>query len=291
MEFLLGEIEPDIAHGTISQRDALYLIINAIPCILHLENRVGLKFFTRLLRIGLDNVKEGVILGTDAGENIRIQGYLNQIQDICNTSVWGSEERPVRWTCPYDTATKKITTICLDNVRTRKVINALESLVDVSIPAGDGRDLWKKTLALYREALLLLLIREDLSDEQIYDFQWKIDQFAQGWFQINMGDEGVTNYVHDLHAGHISDYLFHWRNLYTHSQQGWENMNFAIKRYWFRCTNRVGGKGCGNHLQPLARWLQRLFVWMMGFEYKQILAAVKNQIEVDLDNIQGMDMV
>jgi hypothetical protein len=30
---------------------------------------------------------------------------------------------------------------------------------------------------------------------------------------------------------------------------------------------------------------------MMGFEYEQILAAVKNQIEVDLDNIQGMDMV
>jgi hypothetical protein len=29
----------------------------------------------------------------------------------------------------------------------------------------------------------------------------------------------------------------------------------------------------------------------MGFEYEQILAAVKNQIEVDLDNIQGMDMV
>ena len=28
MEFLLREIEPDIAHGTISQRSALYLIIN-----------------------------------------------------------------------------------------------------------------------------------------------------------------------------------------------------------------------------------------------------------------------
>jgi hypothetical protein len=56
MEFLLREIEADIAHGTISQRSALYLIINAIPCILHLENRVGLKIFTRLLWIGLDNV-------------------------------------------------------------------------------------------------------------------------------------------------------------------------------------------------------------------------------------------
>jgi hypothetical protein len=49
LEYVLKEIERDIAHGTISQRSALYLIINAIPCILHLENCVGLKIFTRLL--------------------------------------------------------------------------------------------------------------------------------------------------------------------------------------------------------------------------------------------------
>jgi hypothetical protein len=85
------------------------------------ENFVGLKIFTRLLQIGLDNVKEGVILCTDAGKNIGILGYLNQIQDICNTSVWGSEERPVQWTCPYNTPTKKIATIYLDNLRTQKV--------------------------------------------------------------------------------------------------------------------------------------------------------------------------
>jgi hypothetical protein len=290
LEYVLREIENDIAHGTISQRSALYLIINAIPCILHLENRVGLKIFTRLLRIGLDNVKEGMILGTDEGENVRIKAYLESIQTICNTTVWGTEERPVRWTCPYDTATKKITTICLDNEKTRKVINALDSLVDECIPEdGEGRQLWKSTIELYREALILLLIRHDLTDAQIFEFQWKVDQFTQGWFKINMGDEGVTNYIHDLHAGHISDYLFHWRNLYTHSQQGWENMNFAIKKYWFRCTNRGGGKGGGNRLEPMARWLQRRFVWMMGFEYEQILEAVKNGTEVDLDNVEGTD--
>jgi hypothetical protein len=42
MEFLLREIEADIAHGTISQCSALYLIINTIPCIFHLEDRAGL---------------------------------------------------------------------------------------------------------------------------------------------------------------------------------------------------------------------------------------------------------
>ena len=58
LEYILKEIENYTAHGTISQQSALYLIINAIPCILHLENRSGLKIFTRLLRVGLDNVKE-----------------------------------------------------------------------------------------------------------------------------------------------------------------------------------------------------------------------------------------
>jgi hypothetical protein len=49
-------------------------------------------------------------------------------------------------------------TICLDNVRTQKVFNLLESLVDVCIPEGDGRELWKATVDLYCEAMLLLLI-------------------------------------------------------------------------------------------------------------------------------------
>jgi hypothetical protein len=66
-------------------------------------------------------------------------------------------------------------------------------------------------------------------------------------------------------------------------------MNIATKRYWFWCTNQGGRKGCGNFLQLLRRWVQRHFVWMMGFEYEHISAAVKNQI--DLDNSQGMDIV
>jgi hypothetical protein len=38
-------------------------------------------------------------------------------------------------------------------------------------------------------------------------------QDQQGW-------QGSKKLLHGLHAGHISDYLIHWRNLYTHSKQG-----------------------------------------------------------------------
>jgi hypothetical protein len=86
---------------------------------------------------------------------------IELIQKLCNTSIWGSEECPVCPMCPYDTQTKKITTICLDNIRTQKVINSLDLLVDVSIPEGNGRDLWKSMVELYCKSLLLLLIHVD----------------------------------------------------------------------------------------------------------------------------------
>jgi hypothetical protein len=54
LEHVLWEIEDDIPHGTTSQRSALHLTINAIPCILLLESRVGPKICASLLQIGLD---------------------------------------------------------------------------------------------------------------------------------------------------------------------------------------------------------------------------------------------
>jgi hypothetical protein len=48
-EFNLWEVHKELAHGTISEKTAMYLVINVLPCILHLENHVGLKSLTRLL--------------------------------------------------------------------------------------------------------------------------------------------------------------------------------------------------------------------------------------------------
>jgi hypothetical protein len=49
MEYTLRHIEDELTHGSVSMATAMYLVINALPCILHLENRVGLKIMTRLL--------------------------------------------------------------------------------------------------------------------------------------------------------------------------------------------------------------------------------------------------
>ena len=61
--------------------------------------------------------------------------------------------------------------------------------------------------------------KEDFTDQDILDFQNHIDQWFQLWVKLH-GKDGVTNYVHILASGHVSEYLNYWKSLHAHSQQG-----------------------------------------------------------------------
>ena len=97
---MLREVQRELVHGTVSDKTAMYLAINALPCILHLENRVGLKILTRLLRIGLGRAKAGLIDDLGTNQKDRISNFLKCVEKLCNTVIWGTEDFPVRWTCP-----------------------------------------------------------------------------------------------------------------------------------------------------------------------------------------------
>jgi hypothetical protein len=44
--------------------EALFLVMQAVPCILHCENRVCLKILTMILVEGYSNAESGVILSS-----------------------------------------------------------------------------------------------------------------------------------------------------------------------------------------------------------------------------------
>lgn len=123
--------------------------------------------------------------------------------------------------------------------------------------------------------------KDDFSDDEIAQFQCHVDLFFQDWVSLH-GIEGVTNYLHMLSSGHISDYLFHWRNLYVHSQQGWEAFNSLLKTFYFRRTSHggaAGNKGTSvkSKIIPIARWISRRIMWMCGFTFDDMKAHVKQQ--------------
>jgi hypothetical protein len=74
--------------------------------------------------------------------------------------------------------------------------------------------------------------KDDFTDKDIKGYyQYNIDKFYQDWVRLH-GLAGVTK--HMLSLGRFLDYLFKWRNLYAHSQQGWEHLNNLVKTFHYR---------------------------------------------------------
>eukprot|EP00978_Attheya_sp_CCMP212_P019801 scaffold55883_cov53-Attheya_sp.AAC.2 len=113
--------------------------------------------------------------------------------------------------------------------------------------------------------------KTDFTDVDIRQYQEQFDLFSQEWMDM-YGLKGITNYIHLLSSGHMSDYLHKWRNLYLHSQQGCESLNNLVKIFFFRRTGRGGGKYDKSKLKPIARWLQRRLLWLCGHTYEEMLA-------------------
>ena len=100
-----------------------------------------------------------------------------------------------------------------------------------------------QSITSYRKAITKLRNKEDFSAKDISLFQKDVDEFFQVWVEL-WGLEGCTNYIHMLSLGHISTYLCRWKNLYRHSQQGWEAFNSLLKIFYFQRTSHGGATGC-----------------------------------------------
>ena len=133
---------------------------------------------------------------------------------------------------------------------------------------------WCNCIGSYREAMVIARSHNDLSNDEICSFQKLIDNFYQSWIKLALGKRGMTNYIHLLGSGHISEFLFRWRNLYAHSQQGWEALNSLVKSVYFCRSSRGGGKGLKSKLYAVARWSQRRMLWASGYTFEYMESEV-----------------
>jgi hypothetical protein len=262
----------ELAHGTPSE-GAMFLLIQAIPCILHMENRVGIKILTMLVIEGLSNAKAGLLYPDIRAEGPRISHFFRSIADIVNKQVLGTPDNSAEWECATDDKKKEIGTITMDNMRTRAIMAKLELLIEECIVKLDDKAKWLACIPKFRDGMIKLRSKENFTNDAVTAFQKDIDEFNQLWVEL-WGLEGVTNYIHMMSSGHLSTYLFKWKNLYRHSQQGWEAFNSLVKTFYFRRTQRGGrsnaGRGRKTRLLPIGRWLQRRVVWLCGYDQAYI---------------------
>jgi hypothetical protein len=96
-----------LVQDNLTQEGMMFLLEQAIPCVLHLENHVGEKIVTMLLR---EVVACHSLMSTAA-----VATLVKAIKKSINTSVIGTPEQPSQWRIDFDERTKTIGDVSLTN--------------------------------------------------------------------------------------------------------------------------------------------------------------------------------
>jgi hypothetical protein len=246
---------------------ALILLRQAVPCILHCENRCGEKIIKMFL-LEVFNHHSGDVKSQDA--------FLLDFEEFVNFNVQGKLWRKGNWRLTTTTNSNKERTIGdqgMPNQHVRNFMEAFHDLIDRYLRYDEKKKAdWKLCITEWRKVMAMARQREDFTDGEIDNFSDQCDLFFEAWVDLH-GLPGMTNYFHMIGSGHMTYFLIEWRNLYRYSQQGWEALNSLIKNIYYRRTQRGGHKGDGStknsKLQPIAKWLQRRLFFISG-KYKNI---------------------
>jgi hypothetical protein len=236
----------------------LVLIIELlIPCILHLENRVGEKIISMIIWLGLEKCNQPTI------------SFISKLQDVFRTEVLGSHEAPSQWKMSYKKnadGSIQLDPIQEHNQVVRCMIQHIEHIINGALPEMERELKAKLILACskYSEAITILTAHRALTEDEMEQFQDLIDDFFETWVEL-FGNDGMTNYLHLLGSGHVLYFLQKYKCLYIYSQQGWEALNSICTGYILQNSSR-GGYGSGqnktkSYIFPLILYIMRDLLW------------------------------
>jgi len=228
-----------------------------VPCILHLENRVGEKIINMIIRYGFQKRQQSPAQ------------FIEQLQQVFRTEVLGSVGCPSQWKIPFtreSDGSVKIDPIQERNTMIRGMVNNVEKIVEGAIPENEleFKERLKLACSKYSEAMKILTTHRALTEDEMEEFQDLVDDFFEIWVEL-FGMDGMTNYLHLLGSGHVLYFLRKYNCLYIYSQQGWEALNSVCTAYILQNSSR-GGYGSGqnktkSYIFPLIRYIMRDLLW------------------------------
>ena len=230
------------------------------PCILHANNRMVEKIVQQILLAGMRKNPSGQALSA----------FATRVEEAVNNEILKRTESRTRdmanWSFPFDKDNHgKLGDVTFNNKQAKKFAKGFKYLVAACTQDYDKKYQlgWAKTCEQYNVVAELLESKYHYKFEDVCAFQLEVDEFCENYF-AKCGRDGMTNYIHLLHAGHMSHFLLEYGNLYRFSQQGWENVNGKLKRIFHHNTQKGGGRGGSSKLLPVMYTCARGLLWKHG---------------------------
>jgi hypothetical protein len=78
---------------------ALFLVMQAVPCILHYEDHLCKKILSMIISEGISNAEVGNILrkSSTMSKKVCMEAYIKQLENIINMEILGDEYNPTQW--------------------------------------------------------------------------------------------------------------------------------------------------------------------------------------------------
>ena len=161
MELLLLEQRFLLLKSILSEstlEGAMIKLEKAIPCLLHLENRISDTMITFLLRRGIQLREE------NREETERL---IKAVQLVFNEQLFGRPGSPSNWKFPLnDDGT--MGEIKLSNWRARRVVEHINELIAVCLPTEDDRNRWDNVFQSYRQVIKVCFSGFDVIHLSLY---------------------------------------------------------------------------------------------------------------------------
>jgi hypothetical protein len=88
----------------------------------------------------------------------------------------------------------------------QKIHKKIEQVIHLCVLNDEQRQKWLQTMGLYKTMMAKTVRKEDMTDNEIDQFQLVADDFFVAWNDL-LGYDGCTNYIHMISAGHFCHYL------------------------------------------------------------------------------------
>jgi hypothetical protein len=90
-------IRDAIAYYEKNQDKRVLNLIECAPCLLHMENRCGLKVLSMVLTEGMNNASGRLSYSNIGNQKERLRKFVKDVETIANKTVLGTDDYPAAW--------------------------------------------------------------------------------------------------------------------------------------------------------------------------------------------------
>jgi hypothetical protein len=282
------QLEQEYTRMTLHMKDDRFSAVQSISldrivlCVLHLPMRTHEKVLTLLLQHACHSrtpTKSTPILD----EMVGIIRHLAKLK--------------LTWTYKWNKASTSVEKIKLHwdqskHIFTMHNMDQLRKLVRLAISDPGEQSNWYLFLEAYIKFIGLLTVSRDYTVEDIV----LLEQYQNETYRLLKahcgGNDAITNYFHDLGAGHVLWMCKRYGNIWRFRNEGAEayNKNLSKRCNMFNSSgNRGNVKGRGNVLpfEVLGKWMGRYAMWQLDYANDLFIAKAgtlgKPEICYDVD--------